>query len=320
MASAASRSAGSGERTSTGSPVKGCSNASRPAWRNCRSSPRSPRDAVGPVARDRQVDRREMDADLVRPPRLERDAEQRVAPEQLVDLEVRHRFARRVGVERVPLRVAAVAADRRLDRALRERGRPTTSARYSRVSSRTRTSSCRRRCASGERATTSRPEVSRSSRCTIPGRSGSSPPSTSYASRPCTSVPCAWPGAGMNDEARRLVDDQQVLVLVRDGEIHRLGLERALRRGGRLELDLLAADELVALQPHAPVDEHAARSEQSLGDGARADLGQFGEEAVESPAGGVVRDVQPHHGRAAPGAAPALQRRAQRGGCRRRSR
>src|SRR5436190_9644023 len=78
----------------------------------------------------------------------------------------------------------------------RDRGRPTTSARYSRVSSRRRTSSCSRRCASGERATTSSPEVSRSRRCTIPGRSGSSPPSTSYASSPCTSVPPACPRPG----------------------------------------------------------------------------------------------------------------------------
>src|SRR5579862_9606593 len=78
----------------------------------------------------------------------------------------------------------------------RDRGRPTTSARYSRVTPRDCTISCRRRCTSGERATTISPDVSRSRRCTIPGRSGSSPPSTSYASRPCTSVPRAWPGAG----------------------------------------------------------------------------------------------------------------------------
>ena len=41
-ASAVVRSSGNGDSTSTGSAVRGCSNASRAAWRNCRSSPRSP--------------------------------------------------------------------------------------------------------------------------------------------------------------------------------------------------------------------------------------------------------------------------------------
>ncbi len=41
-ASAVVRSSGNGDSTSTGSAVSGCSNASRAAWRNCRSSPRSP--------------------------------------------------------------------------------------------------------------------------------------------------------------------------------------------------------------------------------------------------------------------------------------
>src|SRR5437762_3000540 len=40
------------------------------------------------------------------------------------------------------------------------------------------------------------PEVSRSRRCTIPGRSGSSPPATAWPSKPWTSVPVAWPAAG----------------------------------------------------------------------------------------------------------------------------
>src|SRR5260221_3555337 len=69
------------------------------------------------VARDREVDRLEMHADLVRPPRLERDSQERVTPEQLLDLEVRHRLAQRVAVERVPQGVAPVATDRCVDRA-----------------------------------------------------------------------------------------------------------------------------------------------------------------------------------------------------------
>jgi hypothetical protein len=74
--------------------------------------------AVGRVTGDREVDRRKVDADLMRAPRLERHREQRVPGKQLVDLEVRHRVARCVGVEGMPLPVAAVAADRCVDRPL----------------------------------------------------------------------------------------------------------------------------------------------------------------------------------------------------------
>src|SRR5207249_8928974 len=41
--SAAARSGGSGDDTSIGAAVTGWANASRAAWRNCRSRPRSPR-------------------------------------------------------------------------------------------------------------------------------------------------------------------------------------------------------------------------------------------------------------------------------------
>ena len=55
---------------------------------------------VDRVARDRQVDRREVDADLMRAARLQANPQQRVLGQQLLQLEVRHRVARRVGVER----------------------------------------------------------------------------------------------------------------------------------------------------------------------------------------------------------------------------
>ena len=46
-----------------------------------------------------------------------------------------------------------------------------------------------------------------------------------------TSVPEAWPGPGMDGEARRLVDDDEVRVLVHHGERDGLGLRgRGLRR------------------------------------------------------------------------------------------
>ena len=122
----------------------------------------------------------------------------------------------RVRVERLAGRLGAVAADRapRSGRC-RERGRPRTSARYSRSSRWRRTSDCSRRYASSVRATTISPDVSRSSRWTIPGPLGASPP----AVRPRSAVherPGRVARAGMDDDARGLVHDQQVLVLVRD--------------------------------------------------------------------------------------------------------
>ena len=89
--------------------------------------PEFPGTSVDGVARHRQVDRRQVDADLMRAAGLEPDPQQGVATQQLIDLEVRQRVARRVGVERLAI----------VPR--RDRGRPTTSARYSRVISRART-------------------------------------------------------------------------------------------------------------------------------------------------------------------------------------
>src|SRR4051794_15636122 len=74
------------------------------------------RPAVRGVARDGQGDRSEMDADLGCPPRLERYPQKCVARQQLDDVEVRARLARRVAVQRLTLRVVAVPPDRRVDR------------------------------------------------------------------------------------------------------------------------------------------------------------------------------------------------------------
>src|SRR5207244_13048161 len=57
--------------------------------------------AVEGVARHRKVDRRQVDPDLVRAPGLEPDSQQGVARKQLHDLEMRHRVAWRIRVERL---------------------------------------------------------------------------------------------------------------------------------------------------------------------------------------------------------------------------
>ena len=72
-------------------------------------------DAVDRVTNDGKVDRGEVNADLVRPSRLQPDLDQCVLRKQALDLEVRDRLARRVCVERPPQRVVTVAANRRLD-------------------------------------------------------------------------------------------------------------------------------------------------------------------------------------------------------------
>src|SRR5438128_1488726 len=73
------------------------------------------RPAVDRIARDGEVDRREVHPDLMRAPRLEADIEECIPREELHDLEVRNGVPRRLRVERVPQWIAAVAADRCLD-------------------------------------------------------------------------------------------------------------------------------------------------------------------------------------------------------------
>ena len=289
-------------------PVIGCVNASRAAWRNCRSRPSSAGSPVHRVAGDRQVDRGEMHADLMRAPGLEGDAQQRMAWQQLFDLEMRDRIARRVGVERVPQRVVPVAPDRRLDQCRAATAGGRRRARGTRASPRAPAPAP---AAAGAPPASARRRAARTCR----GRAGARCRAAPARRRPrrrtraarARACRCACPGAGMHDEPRRLVDDEQVLVLVRDDEIHRLRLERRSSAPS-------AARTRAPPRPRACSSSRAARPststppplEQPLGDGARADLRQLGEEAVEPLARrGLRRDAQPRHVRAASGAARA---------------
>ena len=108
-------------------------------------------------------------------------------------------------------------------------------------------------------------------------------------------------GAWMNDDARRLVHDEQVLVLVGDAELDVLGLDLPRRLRRKLDLKLLPALEAVALRACPAVHAHVAALDEPFGRGARADLGQLGEITVE-PRAGCFR-WNPKRGRREPGAA-----------------
>src|SRR6186997_679080 len=73
------------------------------------------RDAVDGITADGKPYRLQVDADLVRPPRLEPHLEERARSDELLHLEPRDRISRRLGIERTARSVAAVTADRRLD-------------------------------------------------------------------------------------------------------------------------------------------------------------------------------------------------------------
>ena len=103
-------------------------------------------------------------------------------------------------------------------------------------------------------------------------------------------------GAGMDDDARGLVDDEQVLVLVGDPQIERFPNERGAH--GRLQLDLLARLEPGRLRAHGAVDQHRTGLEQALGRRPRADLVQPGEKAVEPEPGRLRRDTDRDQSRA----------------------
>src|SRR5215211_7888850 len=94
----------------------------------------------------------------------------------------------------------------------------------------------------------------------------------------------------MHDDARRLVDHEEVLVLVRNADGYGLVLDRG-RVGRRLEVDLLPTLEPPRLRTDEPVDVHA-RGDHALGRRAGADV--LGDESIEAQAYGVIRDADAH--------------------------
>ena len=151
----------------------------------------------------------------MRPPCLEPHAQQRIAVEQLLDLKMCDRGTRRVGVERVPHTVAAVAADRRVDRA----------------APRARLSDDEREVLAHELAVAHEPlqlfvrlrracDDHQAGRVAVEAvddpRALVLLPALGADERDrLRERPARVTGAGMDDDARRLVDDEQMVVLVR---------------------------------------------------------------------------------------------------------
>ncbi len=72
-------------------------------------------DAILRVSRDREVDRGQMHADLMRASRFQANLEQSMAAQGLEDLEVGHGVTRLVGVEGTFGGIAPITPERRVD-------------------------------------------------------------------------------------------------------------------------------------------------------------------------------------------------------------
>ena len=243
-------------RAGTGAPGR----AARP----CRTRGRRPPDGRSPAG-----GRGSGACGRLEPHAQERRARQRLASTSKCVTAV----ARRVGVGRHPRAHAPVAADRRVDRARSApaggpRRAPGTRARSRAPAAR----ACRRAVRLGSLlATTSRPDVSRSRRCTIPRAGLASPPARAPASA-CDERAGRVPARGMHDDARRLVDDEQVVVLV--------ARPRRARRCGRPAGAALGLVDRRSVSPPrsrwrlgrgAPSTSTSAVVDQALRPGARAE-------------------------------------------------
>ena len=202
--SARSRSAGSADSNASAAPVNGCAKLEARGVQELASQPVAVRRAVLAVAaRPGARSPAKCDADLVGSPGLQAHAQQRVLGQRLA--RARSGCGPRAGRRCRSTSAcadAAVAAERRVDRAAARRRhapRPAPGTRARSAAPRAPPSGAR--CASSLLATTSSPEVSRSRRWTIPGRHAS-PPAAPHAASASTACRCGARPAGMDDDAR----------------------------------------------------------------------------------------------------------------------
>jgi hypothetical protein len=244
-------------------------------------------DSVDAVSDDGQVDRREVNADLMHPSRLKPHPQQRVTIPGLSDLEVRDRIPRRICLERNAGGVMSIAADRSLDPSA-PRCRPSLDEREV----------CPLECATANEGREELvglfgPRNDEESRgiavetVNDPGPAGL--PAGDDPDERVDKRPVRTAGAWMNDETGRLVDDGDVIVLPDDlcwrprrASRNRRGLDCG--KGDRL-----ASDAAIALWPRPTVDKRAVL-DGLLSQGPRSELA--GEEAVEALAGCLARDAE----------------------------
>ena len=195
------------------------------------------------------------------------------------------------------LALGRVAGDRRVDDALvaprdRRTPRPGSACRWCASG----TTATRARCAASFLAAISTPEVSLSSRCTIPGRSTPPTPERSSAvgEQRVDEGAVGVAGGGVDDQAGRLVDDDQVLVLEQHVERDLLGHELGRRRtGGGVDLDRRRrAAELAAGLAGRAVAGDVALVDPAGDLRARPAVPGPGQEAVEPQPGGLARHDQ----------------------------
>ena len=212
------------------------------------------------------------------------------AAERLPHLEVRDGLAGLVGVERAPRRIAPVAADRCVDPPARRAGMALDEREIAPFD-----------LAAADRFLERRIRLLRTSDGEQPRGVAIEPvhdpgPLGVSAGRPeREQLPRERsrprPRSRMHDEAGRLVDDEQVLVLVRqrDGD----GLRREHRgRARELDLDHRSCLQAVALRARRAVDQHRSVAQQALRERARPDLRTRGERTVEPRARVGLSDAE----------------------------
>ena len=238
--------------------------------------PREPqvaRHAIARVSAHRQADRGEVHANLVRAAGLEPDLEERVLGELLDELEMRDRLSGLVRVERATGALPPVASDgsvdapgARLRPAAREREVPSFD------------------LAVADRVLERAVRVLRARDDEQPGRVAVEPVDDTWPVRVVSPERCEreelWqqrlaprPRAGVHGDTRRLVEDDEVLVLVDEWHRYDSDLDLGLAYLGERHLDLRPCFQPIALLPSGAVDEDRPRREQSLGKRAGADLG-----------------------------------------------
>ena len=257
--------------------------------------PQRARPPVLRVARHRMPDRLHVRADLVGAPGLEPHPQQRVALQDPLGLEVGDRGAAVGGVGRYPRAHPPVAAERRLDRARAGVRAPLDEREV-----------LAQDAARLELGLERRVDLLRARDDEQPGGVAVEPVHDPRAPRRPAGDAAALErlrerarlvaARRVHDDAGRLVDDEQVLVLPGHGVLglRDLGGGRRDRLG---HLDDLAPAQRVALRALLPVDGHAALVDQPLRRRPRA--GVLGQEDVEPLARGLRRDLNPRHGAAA---------------------